>query len=260
MSLLGKIAIVTGAGSGIGAAISLLFASEGASVALVDLNETSLDYVAQQCVVHGKPPLSIKADVANEVEAKTIISKTIKYFGKLDILVNNAGIFKEALVTDPDLLQIFDSVMNTNLRSVVLLTNLAAPHLKATKGNIVNMCSVSSHWVGVKVASFCVSQAGVEHFTRCAALELAAFGVRVNSVHPALVRTKMLANALKAIDDKDKAWDEAKRSTALERLNEPAEIADVVLFLASHKARGITGSAFVCDSGFLLDGKLDEFR
>ncbi|XP_073948808.1 3-oxoacyl-[acyl-carrier-protein] reductase FabG-like [Choristoneura fumiferana] len=259
MSLLGKVVIVTGAGAGIGAATAVLFASEGASVALVDLNETSLNNVAQQCVVHGKPPLSIKADVANEVEAETIISKTIEYFGQIDILVNNAAIFKMALITDSDMLRQFDSVMNTNLRSVVLLTNLAAPHLKATKGNIVNVSSVTSRWMRVKAASYCVSKAGVEHFTRCAALELAAFGVRVNSVHPGPVRTGMLANALKTVNENEKASD-AKRSTALGRLSEPAEIADVILFLASHKARGITGSAYVSDNGFLLKRKLEESR
>ncbi|XP_073948806.1 3-oxoacyl-[acyl-carrier-protein] reductase FabG-like [Choristoneura fumiferana] len=257
MSLFGKVAIVTGAGAGIGAATAVLFASEGASVALVDLNETSLNNVAQQCVVHGKPPLSIKADVTNEVEAETIISKTIEYFGQIDILVNNAAIFKMALITDSDMLRQFDSVMNTNLRSVVLLTNLAAPHLKATKGNIVNVSSVTSRWMRVKVASYCVSKAGLEHFTRCAALELADLGVRVNSVIPGPVRTHMLANALNTVSDNDKAWD-AKRSTALGRLSEPVEIADVILFLASPKARGITGSAYVSDNGFLLKRKLEE--
>ncbi|XP_063628291.1 uncharacterized oxidoreductase TM_0325-like [Cydia splendana] len=254
MSFSGKVVLVTGASSGIGAATAILFSKEGASVAIVGRNETKLSNVAQKCAQAGAQPLVIRGDVANEKEASAIIKKTVDHFGKLDVLVNNAGILKLASVADPDILKVFDEVMNTNLRSIVQLTSLAAPFLKATKGNVVNVSSVASTKViAENYMSYCVSKAGVDHFTRCAALDLAASGVRVNSVNPGPVRTDISENAgLLPPGAGDIMWEYAKKLTALNRVGEPEEIADVIAFVASDTARSITGSIYVSDNGQLL--------
>lgn len=166
MSFSGKVVIVTGGSSGIGAATAILFAKEGARVAIVGRNETKLNNVAKQCAEHGTTPLIIRADLANEDEVKTIVKNTVDQFGQLDILVNNAGIYKLALITDPNILKTYDAVMNTNLRSVIQLTNLAAPYLKETKGNIVNVSSISSHRIfGEKYMPYALSKIGMDHFT-----------------------------------------------------------------------------------------------
>ncbi|XP_063540927.1 3-oxoacyl-[acyl-carrier-protein] reductase FabG-like [Cydia strobilella] len=254
MSFSGKVVLVTGASSGIGAATAILFSKEGASVAIVGRNENKLSNVAQKCAQAGAQPLVIRADVANEKETSTIIKKTVDHFGKLDVLVNNAGMVRKASVADPNVLKVFDEVMNTNLRSIVQLTSLAAPFLQATKGNIVNVSSVAStKIIGENFMSYCVSKAGVDHFTRCAALDLAASGVRVNSVNPGPVRTDLTENAgLASPGAGNVTWEYAKRVTALNRVGEPEEIADVIAFLASDKARSITGSVYVSDNGQLL--------
>ncbi|XP_073949552.1 3-oxoacyl-[acyl-carrier-protein] reductase FabG-like [Choristoneura fumiferana] len=254
MSFLGKVVIVTGGSSGIGAATAILFAKEGARVAIVGRNDVKLNNVAQQCAAHGAAPLVIRADVANEKEVKTIVKKTVDQFGRLDVLVNNAGIVKYAPITDPNILQTFDVVINTNLRSVVQLTSLAAPHLVETKGNIVNVSSIAAHRVlGDKFMSYCVSKIGLDHYTRCAALELAASGVRVNSVNPGPVRTDIAENSgMVPPGQGDLMWDQAKEMTTLGRVGESVEIADLIVFLASDKAKSITGSIFVSDNGALL--------
>ncbi|XP_063627605.1 3-oxoacyl-[acyl-carrier-protein] reductase FabG-like [Cydia splendana] len=254
MSFSGKVVLVTGASSGIGAATAILFSKEGASVAIVGRNETKLSNVAQKCAHLGAQPLVIRADVANEKEASTIIKKTVDHFGKLDVLVNNAGIARKASVAESNTLQIYDEVMNTNMRSIVQLTSLAAPYLVATKGNIVNVSSIASTKVlGEGFMAYCVSKAGLDHFTRCAALDLAASGVRVNSVNPGPVRTDITENAGMAPPGAgDMAWEHAKTMTLLNRVGEPEEIADVIAFLASDKARSITGSTYVSDNGQLL--------
>ncbi|XP_061722417.1 3-oxoacyl-[acyl-carrier-protein] reductase FabG-like [Cydia pomonella] len=254
MSFSGKVVLVTGASSGIGAATAILFSKEGASVAIVGRNETKLSNIAQKCTQAGAKPLVIRADVANEKEASTIIKKTVDHFGKLDVLVNNAGIVKKASVADPNILKVFDENINTNLRSIVQLTSLAAPFLVATKGNIVNVSSVASTKViGENYMSYCVSKVGVDHFTRCAALDLAASGVRVNSVNPGPVKTDIAENCgLAPAGTGDIAWEYAKAVTALNRYAEPEEIADVIAFLASDKAKSVTGSIYVADNGQLL--------
>ncbi|XP_047999361.1 3-oxoacyl-[acyl-carrier-protein] reductase FabG-like [Leguminivora glycinivorella] len=254
MSFSGNVVLVTGASSGIGAATAILFSKEGASVAIVGRNEEKLGNVAQKCAQAGAQPLVIRADVSNEEEASTIVKKTVDRFGKLDVLVNNAGIVRMVPVADPNILKVFDEVMNTNLRSIVQLTSLAVPFLKETKGNIVNVSSIAStKVVAESCMPYCVSKAGVDHFTRCAALELAESGVRVNSVNPGPVRTDICENAgMVPPGAGDVTWEQAKVMTALNRVGEPEEIADVIAFLASDKARSITGSAYVSDNGQLL--------
>ncbi|KAM3957399.1 LOW QUALITY PROTEIN: putative oxidoreductase SERP2049 [Aphomia sociella] len=244
MSFANKVVIVTGASSGIGAATAILFAKEAANIVIVGRNETKLKNVAEICTQHGKSPLVIKADVSKDLDAK-IINDIIDKYGKLDILINNAGIGRLGFISNGKVMETYDEVMNVNVRAVVHLTTLAAPHLKVTKGNI-EISSVAGSMTPTAIfLVYGASKAALNHFTRGAALELAQSGVRVNSVSPGPVKT-VAENAgfisLNAFVEK----------LPLARASESEEIADLVLYLSSDKAKGITGSNFVSDNGLML--------
>ncbi|XP_072934673.1 3-oxoacyl-[acyl-carrier-protein] reductase FabG-like [Epargyreus clarus] len=249
MSFTGKVVVVVGASSGIGAATAILFSKESANVVMVGRNEAKLNDVVNQCKKY-KTPLVIKADITKDNEARSTIATAVEKFKRLDVLVNNAGIVREGTVLDGTILQAYDDVMNTNLRALVHLTSLAAPHLIKTKGSIVNISSVaaSSTPTVMSMNAYYVSKAGLNHFTRCAALELAPHGVRVNSISPGPVKTDIVSNSGNA----SFTLNDLMESTAFKKLLEPEEIADMILFLSSDKARSITGSDYVIDNGYLL--------
>ncbi|CAH0714020.1 unnamed protein product, partial [Brenthis ino] len=247
MSFLNKVVIVTGASSGIGAATAILFAKEGANVVLVGRNVEKLQNVYEKCVKFGNKSIQIRADISNDEDAKRIIEKTIEIFGKLDVLINNAGLVRFAKIEDDDIMEVFDTILNTNLRAQVHLTHLAIPYLIKTKGNIVNVSSISGTLPpATKMIAYGTSKAALNHFTRGAAAEFAAHGVRVNTVSPGPVKTDVLLNA-GISDPLEKLY-----PTPLQRISEPHEIGDLILFLASDKARAITGSEFVSDNGYML--------
>ncbi|XP_026764194.2 3-oxoacyl-[acyl-carrier-protein] reductase FabG-like [Galleria mellonella] len=249
MSFSNKIVLVTGASSGIGAATAQLFAKEGAHVVMVGRNESKLRNVAEQCARGGHAPLVVRADVGNDDDVKRIVDETINKYRKIDVLVNNAGLSLTGSILKGDILESYDKTMAVNLRAVVHLTTLVAPHLVKTKGSIVNISSIAGKMTSpVLSLAYCTSKAGLDHFTRGAALELASLGVRVNSISPGPVRTDILENSgLSNI-----SWEFLGSRVALKRYSEPEEIGEMILYLASDKAKGITGSDFVCDNGGLL--------
>ncbi|XP_013167915.1 PREDICTED: 17-beta-hydroxysteroid dehydrogenase 14-like [Papilio xuthus] len=250
MSFNNKVVIVTGSSSGIGAAAAIAFAKEGANVVIVGRNEEKMKNVSKKCESFGKKPLVIKADVSNDVDAKRMIDETINKFAKLDILINNAGIAEQDEITSDSFMISFDRVMNINLRAAVYITHLAAPHLIKTKGNIINISSIagSTNAGSTALTAYCTSKAALNHFSRGVALKLSGHGVRVNIISPGPVRTDILDN----LSIPNFNWDTFKETTPLKRYSEPEEIADLILFLASDRARGITGSEFVSDNGILV--------
>ncbi|XP_063359854.1 3-oxoacyl-[acyl-carrier-protein] reductase FabG-like [Cydia amplana] len=252
MSFTGKVVIVTGAASGIGASTAKALAREGAKVVLVDKDADKLQEVAKECEHHGNKPLIITADIIKDEDVRTIVKNTINNFGQLDILVNNAGATRYSSILDENLMEHFDLLINTNLRSMVYLTHLAAPYLIKTKGNIVNLASIVALRVLLEsLSAYAISKAGVAHFTRCVALDLAPYGVRVNAVAPGGTKTNILENAgLSNVEATMEVW--RTKHTVLKKLSEPEEIADVIMFLASDKAKSVTGSTYVCDNGGLL--------
>ncbi|XP_035448561.2 3-oxoacyl-[acyl-carrier-protein] reductase FabG-like [Spodoptera frugiperda] len=249
MSFKNKVVLITGGSAGIGAATAEQFAKEGASVAIVGRNEAGLKAVTERCDQYGSKTLVIKADVADDAQAKTIVEKTIEAFGRLDVLVNNAAVYKSTSLLSPDIMKIYDEVTSVDLRAVVHMTSLAAPHLIKTKGNIVNISSVlgKTYVQSPQLMMYCLSKAALEHFSRGAALELAASGVRVNIVSPGPVRT-----ALVKILETENIIEDVSLTTALHRVSEPEEVADVILFLASDKAKGVTGSDYGIDNGVTI--------
>lgn len=250
MSFNNKVVIVTGSSSGIGASTAIAFAKEGAHVVIVGRNEDKMKKVNIKCKNYGKKPLVVKADISKDAEAKKVIDETIKTFGKLDVLVNNAGVAEWSDITSNDFMEKFDAIMNINLRAVVYLTHLAIPYLIESRGNIINTSSIagSSNLGMPLLTSYCTSKAGLNHFSRGVALKLAEHGVRVNVISPGPVRTGIADSKLTDAN----AWEVAAQNTALKRVSVPEEIADLMLFLASDKARGITGSVFISDNGALV--------
>ncbi|KAJ8713116.1 hypothetical protein PYW08_008420 [Mythimna loreyi] len=247
MSFENKVVLVTGGSAGIGAATAVLFAKEGASVAIVGRNEARLKTVTEQCQAHGVTPLIIKADVSQDKAASEIINKTIEKFGKLDVLINNAGIVAQGGLLDADLMKNYDNVMNINLRAVVNLTNEAVPYLVKSKGNVINISSTAGSQADPWLMAYCISKAGLESFSKTAALELAASGVRVNIVSPGPVETDILETAGMPV-----MWEIWGKHAPLGKVAYPDEVADVILFLASDKAKSITGANFTIDNGELL--------
>ncbi|XP_059046918.1 uncharacterized oxidoreductase TM_0325-like [Achroia grisella] len=250
MSFSNKVVIVTGASSGIGAVTAVQFAKEGAKVVIVGRKESKLKNVAEQCARSGNKPLVVKADVSNDDEVKRIVTETINEFGQIDVLINNAGMAVYGNILSGNILEAYDKTLAVNTRAIVLLTSLVVPHLVKTKGNIVNISSIAGKkTIMPGFIPYAVSKAALDHFTRGAALELAPLGVRVNTMSPGPVRTDFMANNPGKADI---SWDIMGASLPLKRVSESEEIAEIILYLASEKAKGVTGSDFISDNGGLL--------
>ncbi|KAJ0172894.1 hypothetical protein K1T71_011070 [Dendrolimus kikuchii] len=248
MSFTNKVVLITGGSSGIGAKTAILFAKEGANVAIVGRNVAKLAKVEEEINQIGNKPLVIVADVSKDDEAITIVKKTVEAFGKLDILVNNAGIMRHCEIFDASFLQVYDEIMNTNMRPVVIITSQAVPYIRETKGNIINISSVA----GIDVIqpgfiSYQASKAALTHFTKALAVELGPYGVRANIVSPGPVKTDIFVSA--GMGNLEK---ELENTTVLNRLSDPEEVADIIAYLASDKAKSVTGSNYVIDNGFLI--------
>ncbi|XP_031638455.1 uncharacterized protein LOC116350697 isoform X1 [Contarinia nasturtii] len=248
MSFSGKVVLITGASSGIGADAAHHLASKGASVSIVGRNEKRLNEVAKEISKAGHPtPLAIVADVTKDAER--IINETIKHFGKLDVLVNNAGIFGSDTVTGFDV-NGFDRMLNTNLKSVIVITNLAIPHLEKTKGNVVNVSSVAGLKAFGSFMTYCISKSGLDQFTKCAALDLASKNIRVNSVNPATIRTPLFAAI--GIDKSNEAqfYEDQAKIYLVKRVGEVSDTSSAIAYLASESF--INGTCLPVDGGCLL--------
>ncbi|XP_018802392.1 PREDICTED: uncharacterized protein LOC108977243 [Bactrocera latifrons] len=248
MSLAGKVVVVTGASSGIGAATAKAFAQHGCKVVITGRNEANLKSTEAACEAANSKVelLLIPADVTTDAEK--IIKTTIDKFGQLDVLVNNAGIGESGAILDIEVDQ-FDRVMNTNLRSVFLLTKYAAPHLVKTQGNIVNVSSVAGLRSFPGLSVYGTSKAALEQFTRCIALDLAPKNVRVNAVSPGVIVTNILTRLGMSAEDYAKFLEHSKSTHALGRVGDVKEVADIIIFLASDSSSFITGATLPIDGG-----------
>ncbi|GBP85329.1 3-oxoacyl-[acyl-carrier-protein] reductase FabG [Eumeta japonica] len=257
MSFKDKVVIVTGSSSGIGAATAKLFAREGAKVTLVGRNVDKLKNIERECTeLGGVQPLTIVADVSNDEEAKAIVQKTVELHGKLDILVNNAGIGSFSSILDTNYMTEFDRIMATNLRAVVVITNSALPYLIQSKGNIINVSSIAALNPTPAVSPYCTSKAALDHFSRSVAAEVASKGVRVNIVSPGPVKTDMN----QTVGVSDEQMEMLAKSTPLGFIIKSEEVGELILYLASDKAKSITGSTFVIDVGATLQGNTSSIE
>jgi len=243
-----KVAIITGASSGIGKATAFCFAREKVKLMLVSRNEQALTEIADSTRQAGAEVKIFPADITEEQQVKACIEKTTEIYGGIDIMVNSAGIIASGTVENTSLSD-WDYMMNINLRSIFLLTQLALPSLIERKGNIVNVSSVTGLRAFPGVLAYCVSKAGLDQFTRCVALELASKGVRINAVNPGVTSTNLHRNG--GMDEKAyQAFVEHSKTThPLGRIGKPEEVAELILFLASPHAGWITGVTYSIDGG-----------
>lgn len=246
--LRGKVAIVTGATSGIGRATAVRFAQAGARLSIVGRNLRELKRVAREIEEQGGEVLSLRADVTEERAARRIVAGTLKRFGALDVLVNAAGHISNGTIENTALTA-WDAMMSVNLRAVFNLMQEATPQLAERRGNIVNVSSVTGLRAFPGVLAYCVSKAGLDQLTRCAALELAPKGVRVNAVNPGVVVTEIHRRGGMSDESYTAFLEHSKSTHPLGRVGEAREVAELILYLASERAGWITGVTYSIDGG-----------
>lgn len=247
----GKVAVVTGATSGIGHACAVGFAHEGANVVCVGRKEEALKTVADEVRSAGAEALTIRADLSVDSEADRVIDESVEAFGGIDVLVNAAGFLTTGTI-ETTAIDSWDEMMNVNVRAVFRLMQRSLPSLIERRGNIVNVSSVTGLRSFPGVLAYCVSKAAVDQLTRCSALELAAKGVRVNAVNPGVVVTEIHKRGGMNNEAYAAFLEHSKTTHPLGRTGRPEEIAALVLFLASDDASWVTGATYSIDGGRAL--------
>ncbi|MBD0290884.1 MAG: SDR family oxidoreductase [Thermoleophilia bacterium] len=252
----GRTALVTGGGSGIGAAVARRLASEGYSVALVGRRPGPLGSTAEDVRRRGASALTCVADVGEAAEMEAAVEASVQAFGGLDLLVNNAGIGDSgpALEEEP---AGWDAVLRTNLTGAFLAARAGLPHLIARGGSIVNVASVSGFLAGPGWTSYCTSKAGLVMLTRCLANDYGPAGVRTNCVCPGWVRTAMGDEDMDAVarlhgTDREGAYRLVHENHPARRPADPEEVAAVVSFLAGADASYVNGVALPVDGGAMV--------
>jgi NAD(P)-dependent dehydrogenase (short-subunit alcohol dehydrogenase family) len=247
----GKVALVTGAASGLGAASARRLAEEGAKVMLTDVAADAGRAVADQIAGAGGEAAFETHDVTSQSDWEGVVGVTLERFGRLDVLVNNAGVsggMQELMSLD---CETWRRVLAVNLDGVFFGLRYAGPAIAAAGGgSIVNISSILGKVGMAGAAAYCASKGGVALLTKAAALEWAPLGIRVNSVHPGFIDTPMVSGALQALENANEMTDMIVSRHALARLGAPREIADAVLFLASDESSFMTGAELVVDGGY----------
>ncbi|MCX2931283.1 SDR family oxidoreductase [Mycobacterium sp. CVI_P3] len=250
----GKVAVVTGGASGLGAGIVERFLAEGASVAFGDIDVEQGQALADR---HGAKALFLPTDVAVTEQITSLIDAAVERFGELDVMVNNAGVSGKMhrSFLDDDLGD-FERVMVVNLKAVMAGTRDAARHMKATGGgSIINLTSIGGIQAGGGVMSYRASKAAVIHFTKCAAIELANYEIRVNCLAPGHIRTAIVSKSAHGMDAEQVAKFEAgiratmRADRPLEREGTAADVAEAILFFAGDRSPYVTGTVLPVDGG-----------
>jgi NAD(P)-dependent dehydrogenase (short-subunit alcohol dehydrogenase family) len=242
----GKVALVTGASSGIGRATAERLASEGAKVAVTARREDRLSEVVSRIAASGSPAKAFACDLTSEADRKRLVDEAASHYGGLDVLVNAAGIIGFGTIEDTTL-DAWQRMFDVNVVSIFHLMQLALPHLLPRKGNIVNVSSVNGCAVPGVLAYR--SSNRPDQLTRCSALELAAKGVRVNAVSPGVVVTELHRQAGLNEDAYNAFLERSKTTHPMGRVGQPEDLAALITFLASEEAGWITGATVNIDGG-----------
>lgn len=247
----GKIALITGGGSGIGRAAALLFAGEGAKLSIVDWADDNARAVAAEIGARGGEAIALRADVSRATDAERKVAATVRRFGRLDILYNNAGIGfarRTHLLTEEE----WDRTIDIDLKGVFLGCKYALPELMKHGGVILSTASVAGLEGIRQMAAYCAAKAGVIMLTKSLAMDYAEHGIRVNCICPGTIETPLNASGYENLSPERR--ERAHRTVAamhlLGRTGQPEEIASVALFLCSQDASFITGQAVVVDGGY----------
>ncbi|MFO1255947.1 MAG: glucose 1-dehydrogenase [Sphingomonadaceae bacterium] len=247
----GRVAVITGAGRGLGAAIAVRLAAEGAAVAVSDIDVDCAEAVAAQIVAGGGRAKAYRLDVTDEAQWEQLFAAVISDLGTPGILVNNAGVASPGNAEDTSLDE-WRRIHAVNLDGVFLGTKHGIAAMKVHGGSIVNMSSIKGMVAATFTAAYDSSKGGVRIFSKSAALHCAEqkYGIRVNSVHPGWVSTEMVIDGMAALPDGDAILEQLRNLHPLGRFGEPEEIANAVLFLASDEASFVTGAELVVDGGY----------
>jgi meso-butanediol dehydrogenase/(S,S)-butanediol dehydrogenase/diacetyl reductase len=247
--LAGKVALITGGGTGIGRAIALAFAREGAKVAVAGRRKEKLDETLRELEKQGDSGLAMACDVSNERDAQRAVRETAKFFGKMDVLVNNAGVLHAATIEGTSEEQ-WDKLLTINLKGPFLMCKAALLEFrKAGRGAIVNVGSVLGLVAMKDRAAYCASKGGVTLLTKAIALDHAHENVRANCICPSIVETELVAG-LFAASEEGRALKKARiGSIPLGRMGKPEDVAEMAVFLASEESSWLTGAAVPLDGG-----------
>ena len=249
MRLEGKKAVVTGGAGGIGRATSLAFATEGASVAVVDLNGEAAQAVADEIRAAGGTAVAIAADVSSEPDIERVVATAQQAFGGIDVVFNNAGIIRRTTAVETTVEE-WDRVFGVNVRAIFLMCKHVVPIMAAAGGgSIVNTGSGWGLKGGGQAISYCASKGAVVNMTRALAIDHGPQGIRVNSVNPGDVDTGMLRDEARQLGQDQAGFLAEAAERPLNRMGQPREIAAAVVWLASDDSSYVTGAALVVDGG-----------
>jgi NAD(P)-dependent dehydrogenase (short-subunit alcohol dehydrogenase family) len=244
-----KVAVITGAASGIGRATALLFAREGARVVVADWDKSGGSRIAEEIVEAGGEAVFVRTDVSQADDVRSLINAAVEAYGRLDVLFNNAGVEGELVPTADCSLENWDRVISINLKGVFLGMKYAIPHMVSNGGGtIINNASVAGVVGFAGLPAYCASKGGVIQLTKAAALEYAKAGLRVNAICPGIIATPMVERVLGDSEEMKKTFE------ALEpvgRFGTPEEVARLALFLATEDSSFCTGAPFIVDGGFV---------
>jgi len=251
--LKGRVGIITGAGSGIGAATAMTFAREGAKVSLAGRRVAKIQAVADRIVAEGGEALALPTDVRYADQVQNLVQKTIERFGKLDVLFNNAGVLPARCTVVELTEEQYEQTMATDVKGVWLCCKYAIPEMIRNRGGSIINCSSIAGLIGQRQQGvYNATKGGIEALTKCMALDFAKYNIRVNNVNPGWVKTELNQEQLAGFQTRGgKELEEAVRLHPIGRLGEPEDVVWAVVYLASDEASWVTGTSLLVDGGYL---------
>jgi NAD(P)-dependent dehydrogenase (short-subunit alcohol dehydrogenase family) len=250
MKLKNKVALITGAGSGIGRETAILFAKEGAKVVVADIVKEAAEETVKLIKEAEGEVIFVLADVTKAIDVQKMIETAVNHYGRLDILFNNAGVNIMAPISETSE-ELWDKIININLKGVFLGCKYAAPvMIKQGGGVIINTASTFAFVGALNFSAYCASKGGVAAFTRALALELAPYKIRVNCICPGTIETPLVRKIWEKSGKPEEMRESRLKLHPIGRLGKPEDVANAALFLASDDSSFITGTALFVDGGY----------